>query len=117
MLKHSSLLTITCALALVSCTTVKKPSPSARSPLAAQQYTWKSERTVKTGCLLYLPKDFDPKSRQRWPLMLFLHGAGERGTNLALVAKHGPPKLAQLGTNFPFIIVAPQCPTGRVWDN
>ena len=117
MQKLFSLLTAICAVALVSCTTVKKSSSSVRSQLTAQQFTWKSERSVKTGYLLYLPKDCDPKSRQRWPLMLFLHGAGERGTNLTLVAKHGPPKLAQLGTNFPFIIVAPQCPAGQVWDN
>jgi len=46
--------------------------------------------------------------------MLFLHGAGERGTNLQRVAIHGPPSLVKNGTNFPFIIVAPQCPRASV---
>jgi predicted peptidase len=49
--------------------------------------------------------------------MLFLHGAGERGTNLSLVSVHGPPKLVAQGTNFPFIVVSPQCPSGQRWDN
>ena len=42
--------------------------------------------------LLSLPKGYGQKE-QKWPLMLFLHGAGERGSDLNLVKKHGPPKL------------------------
>ena len=47
----------------------------------------------------------------------FLHGAGERGADLTLVAKHGPPKLVARKKEFPFIIVSPQCPLGQVWDD
>jgi predicted peptidase len=64
--------------------------------------------------LLYLPKDYAQKS-QKWPLMLFLHGAGERGNDLNLVKKHGPPKLVGQGKDLPFIIVSPQCPSGQWW--
>ena len=35
---------------------------------------------------------------------------GERGDNLDLVKKHGPPKLIAAGKQFPFIVVSPQCP-------
>ena len=52
-------------------------------------------RTLSTRYLLFLPKGCDAKSPVRWPLMLFLHGAGERGTNLQNVAVHGPPKLVK----------------------
>jgi len=48
--------------------------------------------------------------------MIFLHGAGERGTDINLVKKHGPPKLADQKKDFPFIIVSPQCPSGQWWD-
>ena len=41
--------------------------------------------------LIYLPKDYGQKDS--WPVLLFLHGSGERGDNLDLVKKHGPPKL------------------------
>ncbi|MCX7885725.1 MAG: prolyl oligopeptidase family serine peptidase [Verrucomicrobiae bacterium] len=70
----------------------------------------------KLAYWLYLPDDYYSKPRQRWPLLLFLHGAGERGTNLTLVLKHGPPKLAHEGRKFPFIIVSPQCPTNQWWS-
>lgn len=69
---------------------------------------------VQLGYLLYLPKDYEKK--ESWPLMLFLHGAGERGDDLELVKKHGPPKLIAAGKEFPFIVVSPQCPKGKWWE-
>ncbi|RCS53064.1 phospholipase [Bremerella cremea] len=63
--------------------------------------------------LLYLPKGYEEK--EHWPLMLFMHGAGERGDDLSLVKKHGPPKLIENGKDFPFIIISPQCPKGTWW--
>ena len=64
----------------------------------------KVAKTVTADYLIYLPKDYDSRSKTRWPLMLFLHGAGERGTNLTKVAVHGPPKLVKQGRDLPFII-------------
>src|ERR1043165_869040 len=102
---------------------VMTQAQSTNSPLTPREFKTEIKRTIELRYLLYLPTDLDVKSNKdslavfkKWPLVLFLHGAGERGTNLMLVAKHGPPRLAQLGTNFPFIIVAPQCAAGRVWD-
>ncbi len=69
---------------------------------------------VQMGYLLYLPKDYD--KQELWPLLLFLHGAGERGDDLELVKKHGPPKLIAAGKDFPFIVVSPQCPKERWWE-
>ena len=56
-----------------------------------------------------------PRNNQKesWPLLLFLHGAGERGSNLEVVKKHGPPKLIEAGQPFPFIVASPQCPELR----
>ena len=71
--------------------------------------------TVSLRYLLYLPKGYGQNRDQKWPLILFLHGAGERGNNLELVKKHGPPKLIEQGREFPFIIVSPQCPSGTWW--
>ena len=72
------------------------------------------DRAIKVTMkyLIYLPKDYDQKAS--WPLVLFLHGSGERGDNLDLVKKHGPPKLIDGAKQFPFIVVSPQCPKSAV---
>ena len=72
-------------------------------------------RDVEGEYLMYLPRDYESGSEE-WPLLLFLHGAGERGSNLDLVKKHGPPKLIEEGHEFPFIVVSPQVPEGRRWE-
>jgi predicted peptidase len=90
-------------------------TPAAAAP-ASVQTTHSLDRPVKVHLeyLLYLPKDYD--KQDRWPLMLFLHGAGERGSDLDLIKKHGPPKLIEAGKQFPFVVVSPQCPDGRWWE-
>lgn len=102
---------------LLLCATMKTQSQTTNATLPAARLKWKITRSAETQYLLYLPKDYNPKSRQRWPLMLFLHGAGERGTNVQRVAIHGPLKLVKQGKDFPFIIVAPLCPEGELWEN
>jgi predicted peptidase len=72
-------------------------------------------KRVQLKYLLYLPQDYDPKSDKRWPLVLFLHGAGESGKDLDKVKVHGPPKLVARGKQFPFILVSPQSPKFG-WD-
>ncbi len=69
---------------------------------------------VQMDYLLYLPTDY--KQKEAWPLLLFLHGAGERGSDLQRVKVHGPPKLIEQGKPFSFIVVSPQCPNGRWWQ-
>lgn len=66
--------------------------------------------------LITLPGGYDSDPGKQWPLLVFLHGAGERGADLNLVKKHGPPKLIEAGRSFPFIVVSPQCPLGEGWS-
>lgn len=65
--------------------------------------------------LLYVPEEYND-TRDALPLMLFLHGAGERGDDLEMLKKHGPPKQIAGGKAFPAIVVSPQCPKGVWWD-
>ncbi len=60
------------------------------------------------------PAAFAPNAKR--PLVVFLHGSGERGDNLDLVKKHGPPMQALQGDGLPFVVLAPQCPAGKSWD-
>lgn len=54
--------------------------------------------------------------RERWPLLVFLHGSGERGRDLDLVMKEGLPWLLKDRSRFPFIVAAPQCPEKEEWS-
>lgn len=68
---------------------------------------------------LALPDGYQYGTEQ-YPLLLFLHGRGERGDDLTLVRRHGPPKLIRglfrpLYLD-PFIILSPQCPADAQWS-
>jgi predicted peptidase len=82
---------------------------------SSERYKGKSSKDFEINYLLFLPKNYKAKGEEKFPLMLFLHGAGERGTNLSKVAVHGPPKIVKDRPDFPFIVVSPQCPNGQTW--
>jgi predicted peptidase len=73
-------------------------------------------KDVELSYQIYLPNEYDAKPGEKWPLVLFLHGSGERGDDVEKVKIHGPPKLAGQGKEFPFVLVSPQCPTGSRWN-
>ena len=91
---------------------------SAQVPVAGQTsetFTGTAVQPVALRYLLALPDGYDG-SDERWPLVLFLHGAGERGDSLARVAVHGPPRLVREGQRFPFVLVSPQAADGAWWN-
>lgn len=71
--------------------------------------------SLSANYLLYLPKDYND-SDKTFPLVLFLHGAGERGDDIEKVKVHGLPRLINEGREFPFIVVSPQCPEDMFWN-
>jgi len=76
------------------------------------------KRTVELNYLENLPKDYDAK--KKYPLVIFLHGAGERGNNVKKVKVHGIPKLidkkSALLQKYEFIAISPQCPDIYSWS-
>lgn len=66
--------------------------------------------------LLATPEGYENDVGKRWPLIVFLHGAGERGEDLELIKRHGPPKLIEAGKDFGAIVASPQVPEGQIWD-
>ena len=65
--------------------------------------------------MLHLPQGRPPGSAPGWPLVLFLHGAGERGSDLELVKREGLPRVIERDGGFPFVTASPQCPAGAGW--
>lgn len=87
---------------------------------AAEQkpQSFEGEVSLKVGYsyLLTLPDGYEADTSKKWPLLVFLHGAGERGSDLELLKKHGPPKLIAAGKKFEAIVVCPQVPLKSIWN-
>lgn len=88
-----------------------------------------AQRTTSAGrfdfnYLLTLPPGYDAAAATEWPLLVFLHGMGERSNaetdpmnpvHLDKLRALGPPLRIEQGAAFPFLVVAPQCSTAW-WD-
>jgi len=86
-------------------------------PSSGQSTQLKLKTTIseQINYLLFLPKDY-VKTGNPSPLIVFLHGSGERGADLEKVKAWGPPAIVEKNPNFPFVVVSPQCPEGQWWN-
>src|SRR5437899_2797410 len=79
--------------------------------LSAQaQSVQKARSTIvhaKVNYLTFLPKSYSANGRPV-PLIIFLHGSGESGSDLNKVKMWGPPAIAEKDPAFPFMVVSPQ---------
>lgn len=64
----------------------------------------------------YLPSDYNSDTTKTWPLIIFLHGGSARGEDTLDLYDYGPFDQIYRGREFPFIIVAPQCPKHIRWS-
>jgi predicted peptidase len=80
----------------------------------SQEFEKTVTKTLSCKYLLFLPESYGEK-KKAWPMILFLHGAGERGDDLSKVKRHGSPKIVEKQKDFPFIVVSPQCPADDWW--
>lgn len=120
-MKVSSLLCfLFVALLLIGCVQMGKGKMSSDlvRPGILCPEAFKKTITRKLECkyLLFLPENYG-QQKKLWPVILFLHGAGERGNDLEIVKKHGPPKVVMRQKDFPFIVVCPQCPIEQRWSS
>lgn len=63
------------------------------------------------GYALHIPADIKEKK----PLLIFLHGSGEKGTDIEKVKIHGPFKYLKVHKLDAYVL-APQCPENEEWD-
>ncbi|MGC4039473.1 MAG: prolyl oligopeptidase family serine peptidase [Flavobacterium sp.] len=76
-----------------------------------EKFSKKLTSEIEVGYVLQLPE----KQKDKFPLIVFLHGSGERGTDLELVKSHSPFTYKSL-IKQPVAILAPQCPENVWWD-
>jgi predicted peptidase len=68
---------------------------------------------------LFVPKGYGADTTQKWPLVIFLHGSGERGNDIEAVKRNGPPRIVAERPGSPFLLVSPQLEDGpdeTRWD-
>ena len=64
----------------------------------------------------YTPKKYEKDTLKKWPLLIYLHGGSDRGTDTIKLYASGIPDQIWRGREFPFVIVAPQCPLQHRWS-
>lgn len=86
----------------------------------AQEGYEKNSFTASSGCtLLYRSlKPLNQKDGKKYPLVLFLHGAGERGNDNEKQLTHGSQQFLNPvnRTEHPAFILFPQCPENKFWS-
>lgn len=104
--------------ALGACPTTARPAmpPLPPTGFSAQSSTVQVAFSASTRYWLVMPKAAAANPAQRWPLLMFLHGSGERGTDLDKVKVHGPWAWLARQADTPFIVVAPQADVGGGWN-
>jgi predicted peptidase len=99
---------------LSACASARQPLPSTGTQVVSMNR--RLSQNVAARYQLFLPRDYNNSGTGRWPLILFLHGGGERGDDIEKVKVHGPLKIAAQRPDFPFIVVAPQVATEMIWS-
>jgi poly(3-hydroxybutyrate) depolymerase len=100
--------------------TTQKPPPA--KPEALQDTGFLNRRIILNGVTyrfqVYLPEEWRRDDGKQWPIILFLHGRGERGSEGMWQTQFG---IAQAVRNhpdrWPFVIVMPQCPETAHWTD
>lgn len=77
---------------------------------AIESFTNKEKRTL--NYIINLPENYDESTKELFPVILFLHGIGERGTDINLVKKYGIHRYTAI-LQIPFIIISPQCHSNK----
>lgn len=80
--------------------------------------TQKRHEREPLNYLFYSPERSETDHQATFPLVLFLHGGGEGGSDIQKVKKNGLPMLIEGGRDFPFYVVSPQNPSQKqFWDD
>jgi acetyl esterase/lipase len=107
-------------------------APLPASAIAARSHSHIEKHPQETGFLnrrmdlhglvyhfqIYLPEEWRRDDHKQWPIILFLHGRGERGSEGMWQTQIGlPSQVRDHPERWPFIIVMPQCPQAHYWTD
>jgi acetyl esterase/lipase len=110
------------ALAGLHETSPTDPPAVYRTDIHARDDDWWFGLKKKLGLIQHyhylvdLPKGYDADPAKRWPLILYLHGGGQRGNDLQLVRESGLAGVIAKGREVPAIVISPQFGWDAPWN-
>ena len=104
------------SLLMTSVMTLNAQNKPGRLNVCQSSFSYVKTITSDYKYLLFLPAEYFTTKSVKFPVIIFLHGSGERGDSIDLVKKNGIPSFVEQKSDFRFIMVAPQCPEGEIWD-
>ena len=86
---------------------------AAKEPLPLDKVIFKDSAGKTLPYRFMKPEGCD--AARKYPLVVFLHGAGERGTDNEKQLVHGVRPFVENRDKYPCFLIAPQCPDGQKW--
>ena len=101
------------AFIAVAASAVAEPPPNPADEYEARTFPGEAGKIL--GYRLLKPKNYNVA--KKYPLVIFLHGAGERGSDNVAQLRHGAPLFIkpEVREKFPCFVIAPQCPAEQKW--
>jgi len=72
-------------------------------------------REIHLDYMLHLPRGYSKEEPEGYPMILFLHGSGERGDDINQLKRTGLARYSEDHDDFPFIVISPQCNEKTWW--
>lgn len=122
-LRFRSVRPLALAVLLLALASGTASAARAKKPKLPQQETGFLNRTIQIRGIthryqVYVPEGFSREDHKLWPIILFLHGRGERGSEGMWQTQIGLPQdVRDHPDRWPFIIVMPQCPQNAFWTD
>jgi predicted peptidase len=114
-MRRSVTLALTAAVALSPAARAEDAKGGAAAVLEKKTYTGSDGKVLRYRLLK--PEGYTPDTKTTYPLVVFLHGAGERGDDNTAQLKHVVPEFLtpEHRRDHPCFLIAPQCPEGQKW--
>ncbi len=95
--------------------TVLEASPKSYEVTLPRRQVEEKYKTIFSNAVghyyAYRPEEYYYQTNEKFPLLIFVHGNGSKGTSLTDIF-NGPPKLINQGVDYPFVTISPQISTG-----
>jgi predicted peptidase len=114
-MKNSFAVTLATLVVLASAARTEDNMDAVRSAFEKRTFTGTAGKELRYRLLK--PEGYESASEKTYPLVIFLHGAGERGDDNEKQLVHGAKEFAKPETRqkHPCFVIAPQCPAGTSW--